>query len=141
MALVYIVTLTSVQNVLCLTRAKNVSVLVSLQLHPLTGPRRSWERGLEILPGALLAVSDINNDSTILPGYNLQLMIADSGRDKTEIVEQFINLAFYHEMHKKNLVSYMDTTCNLQLLIVEEMEKRLCSNFLTLHFTGRCTKT
>ena len=98
-ALIVIITLTSIQNVLCLTSANNVSVLVSLQLHPLTGPRRSWERGLEILPGALLAVSDINNDSTILDGYNLELVIVDSGKDETKVVQQFLNLKFHQEMH------------------------------------------
>ena len=73
--------------------ASNVSLLISLPLDPTSGPRASWERGLEILPGALQAVNDINNDSTVLSGCNLQLII----KDDTEIVQNFIDLAFHQK--------------------------------------------
>ena len=79
-----------------LATASNVSLLISLPLCQTSGPRTSWERGLEILPGALQAVNDINNDSTILPGHNLQLII----KDDTDIVQHFIDLVFHHsEIH------------------------------------------
>ena len=68
------------------TKASNVSLLIALPLHPTSGPRVNWERGLEILPGAHLAVNDVNNDSTILPGHTLKLIVADSGRDQFEFV-------------------------------------------------------
>ena len=38
-----------------------------------------WERGLEILPAAHIAVERINQEPTILPGYQLQLVEIDSG--------------------------------------------------------------
>ena len=82
-------------------------MLVSLPLyhHP-SKPRLSWERGLEILPGAVQAVRDINNDSTILRGYNLQLFVVDNGRDdEMEIVRQFVNLTFLnHQAHATSIV-------------------------------------
>ena len=76
------------------TQASNISILISLPLHQISGPRTSWERSLEILPGALLAVNDVNNDSTLIPGHNLQLII----KDDTEIVQHFIDTAF-HQKH------------------------------------------
>ena len=88
---------------LSMTRASNISMLVSLSLHQPSGPRTRWERGFEILPGALLAVNDINNDSTILCGHKLQLITVDSGRDGIEIVQQFVNLTF-HQMHATRIV-------------------------------------
>ena len=80
--------------------SRNISMLVSLPLHHHPSrPRLSWERGLEILPGAVQAVRDINNDSTILRGYNLQLFVVDNGKDdEIEIVRQFVNLTFLNHI-------------------------------------------
>ena len=38
---------------------------------------QDWDKGLEILPGAQLAVEQINNSSSLLPGYTLELLIVD----------------------------------------------------------------
>ena len=87
--------------------SRNISVLVSLPLHHHPSrPRLSWERGLEILPGAVQAMRDINNDSTILRGYNLQLFVVDNGRDdEIEIVQKFVNLTFLnHQAHAASIV-------------------------------------
>ena len=73
--------------VVSLAWAKNISILLSLPLHQTSGPRTSWERGFEILPGALQAVNDINNDSTLLAGHVLKLIVVSSpGSDDIEIV-------------------------------------------------------
>ena len=77
----------------------NISILITLPLHPTSGPRLSWERGLEILPGALQAVDDINNDSYFLSGHSLKLLVVDSGRDEYEIIQHFFNLTFYQEIN------------------------------------------
>ena len=65
--------------VVCLpsTYCKNESILiVALPLTVNSELTLSWERGLEILPGALAAAEIINNDSSLLP---LKLLVADSG--------------------------------------------------------------
>ena len=80
--------------------ASNISILITLPLHPISGPRTNWERGLEILPGVLLAVSDVNNDSTILPGHNLQLIV----KDNAEIVQHLIDFAFHQSEMPLNIV-------------------------------------
>ena len=89
--------LLAAMSALLVVQASNISMLISLPLHPTSGPRVSWERGLEILPGALLAVNDINNDSTLLPGHTLKPVVINSPEsDDIEIVQQFVNLTFYH---------------------------------------------
>ena len=77
----------------------NTTILIALPLHPTNEPRLSWERGLEILPGALQAVDDINNDSYFLSGHSLKLLVVDSGRDEYEIIQHFVNLTFYQEVN------------------------------------------
>ena len=39
----------------------------------------SWEKGKEILPGAIIAADRLNNDSSHLPDANLVIVTADSG--------------------------------------------------------------
>ena len=79
----------------------NISILITLPdpLHPTSGPRLRWERGFEILPGALRAVEDINNDSYFLSGHSLKLLVVDSGRDEYEIIQHFVNLTFYQKVN------------------------------------------
>ena len=73
------------QNLLLSKAAvENVSVqlFVVLPLSPSlteSATAARWERGLEILPAAHIAVERINQEPTILPGYQLQLVEIDSG--------------------------------------------------------------
>ena len=76
-------TFLTVMSALIVTKASNTSMVISLPLRQINGPRTSWERSFKILPGAPLAVNDVNNDSTLLP---------------TETVQHFIDTAF-HQKH------------------------------------------
>ena len=61
-----------------LTTLQNL-VMLNLKTHQENSawaPR--WNRGLEILPAAQVAVDRINQDPTILPGYNLELTELDT---------------------------------------------------------------
>ena len=58
----------------------NISLIISLPLCYTRGSDTSWKRGLEILPGAYVAVNGINNDSSILSEQSLQLIVVDSER-------------------------------------------------------------
>ena len=65
--------------VVCLpcTLCKNESILIVVLPKSLNSELTlSWERGQEILPGAIAAAEIINNDSSFLP---LKLIMADSG--------------------------------------------------------------
>ena len=60
--------------------ATNLTTLQNLvMLNQKTHQENSaWTRGLEILPAAQVAVDRINQDPTILPGYNLELTELDT---------------------------------------------------------------
>ena len=65
---------------LCVVVGKNESVLIVALPQVRNGEgTASWERGEEILLGALLAAGDINNDSNFLPHQTLTLVLANSG--------------------------------------------------------------
>ena len=98
-----IIILFTLISAVCMVRGSNISILVSLPLHQTSRSRTSWDRGFEILPGALLAVSDINNDSTILCRDTLHVIPVNSGRDGSELVRQLVDLMF-HRMHANSIV-------------------------------------
>ena len=65
----------------CTTNTTTLRLLVMLNLRTYQEdsawiPR--WDRGLELLPAAQVAVDRINQDPTILPGYNLELTELDT---------------------------------------------------------------
>ena len=80
---------------------KKISLLISLPLHHIRGPETSWERGLEILPGAHVAVKGINDDPSILSRHKLQLIVSDSGN---EVVQQFVAHTFHQATNPLNIV-------------------------------------
>ena len=53
-----------------------------------------WDRGLEILPAAQLAVDKINRDPSILPGYQLELVQVDTG-------------TCTHSFHSEGLINFV----------------------------------
>ena len=53
-----------------------------------------WDRGLELLPVAQLAVDKINGDPSILAGYNLELIQVDTGKCT-------------HNFHSEGLISFV----------------------------------
>ena len=72
-----------VMLLLCLSQAedvdrRNVTTLRLIAVLPLTHPAfpARWERGLEILPGARLAVDEVNS-MEVLPGYRIELVLVD----------------------------------------------------------------
>ena len=85
----------AVATALGLTKTNNISLIISLPLHYIRGPDADWKRGLEILPGAHVAVNGINEDSSILSEHNLQLITVDSGGNENEILQQFVDFTFH----------------------------------------------
>lgn len=80
-----------------------LQVVVVLPLEHGDWPTSSWERGLEILPGAQLAIEHINQDHDILPGNQLELVVIDSGRCRKvlnkDLLIDFMNLTFYQDLN------------------------------------------
>ena len=69
-----------------------------LVLVPYPDPRNEsgWDRGLEIIPAARVAVKEINNRTDLLPGYKIQLIEASSDACSVIITaKSLINLSAY----------------------------------------------
>ena len=69
-----------------------------LVLVPYPDPRNDsgWDRGLELIPAARVAVKEINNHTNLLPGYKIQLMEASSDACSVIITaKSLINLSTY----------------------------------------------
>ena len=75
---------------------KSFSLIVSVPLNECIGSRdMNLKRGEEILTAAQAAVNGVNNDSNILPNYDLQLIPIDSCKDENEILQQLLALTYY----------------------------------------------
>lgn len=57
-----------------------IKLIVITPNHQTNAPSASWERGLEILPGAEIAAKNINESEGILPGCNLTIQKISSGQ-------------------------------------------------------------
>ena len=79
-----VVSMTDVNN--------SVFLIVSAPLNDSIGPDNT--RGWEILSAAQAAANGINNDSSILPNRNLQLIPFDS-YDEIEMIQQFVAITYH----------------------------------------------
>ena len=57
-----------------------------------------WDRGLEILPAAHLAVDKVNGDPSILPGYQLEPIQVDTGTCRTNGFQSEALINFFHQI-------------------------------------------
>lgn len=71
-------------------------------------PSLSWERGLEILPGAQIAVEHINQQKDVLPEHKLELKVINSITCKNELNQDlllsFINFTYYHDVNTTGII-------------------------------------
>ena len=111
----------------CATNTTTLRLLVMLNLRThqedsAWTPR--WNRGLELLPAAQLAVERINQDPTILPGYNLELTELDTGTcDQgypSYALFQFVNEITQEEQTLVGVVGAFCTTLAKAVALVAE---------------------
>ena len=83
-----------------------------------------WDRGLELLPAAQLAVDRINQDPTILPVYNLQLTKLDTGACDhgypSDAIFQFLNEITQEKQHLVGFVGAFCTTLAKAVALVAD---------------------
>ena len=83
-----------------------------------------WNRGLELLPAAQLAVDRINQHPTILPGYNLKLTELDTGTcDRgypSEALFQFVHEITQEEQLLVGIVGSFCTTLAKTIALIAE---------------------
>ena len=78
----------------------SISIIVSVPLYDCIGSQDiNSKRGQEILTAAQAAVNGINNDSSILSKYDLQLLLFNSCKEEYETIQQFMNITYYLSSH------------------------------------------
>ena len=82
------------------------------------------DRGLELLPAAQLAVDRINQDPTILPGYNLELTELDTGTCDhgypSDALFQFVSEITQEKQHLVGVVGAFCTTLTKTVALIAE---------------------
>lgn len=95
---------------------KEILYILAMAPYPVQSPEipRSWAGGAEVIPGALLAVSHINDHSTVLPNHTLKLVIRDSGCNNTSVGSlNFLNSIFYESQERnRNIVGIVGAGCS-----------------------------
>ena len=93
--------------------------IVALAAYPDTVIMPSWNGGASLTPVARVAVDEINNDSSILPDYRLELLERDDGCDITfKAVTSFIEPLFYSG---KQVVGMVGPGCSEAALAIGEL--------------------
>ena len=117
----------------CATNTTTLQLLVMLNLETHQEDNawtRRWDRGLELLPAAQLAVDRINQDPTILPGYNLELTELNTGTCDhgypSDALFQFVNEITREKQHLVGVVgSFCTALAKAVALIAERSETNL----------------
>ena len=123
--------------ILYTAKADNITLLISLPLHQdiISVPYTGWRRGLEILPGAIVAVKGINDNSSVLLGYNLSILFMDSSSHEHEIIRQFVNHTFHNSHIDIVGVSGFLSPKAVTILLPLVQHKRILFNVVTDRIT------
>ena len=126
-AVSFFVVLSTQAHSACAVNTTTLRVLVMLNLKTrqedsARTPR--WNRGLELLPAAQLAVDRINQDPTILSGYNLELTELDTATCDhgypSKALFQFVNEITQKEQHLVGVVGAFCTTLAKTVALIAE---------------------
>ena len=103
-----------------LSLSKNHTLyIVALAAYPDTVIMPSWDGGASLTPAARVAVDEINNDSSILPDYRLELLERDDGCDITfKAAASFVETSFYSG---KQVVGMVGPGCSEAALAIGEL--------------------
>ena len=98
-------------------------------------PNSGWDRGLELLPAARVAVGEVNNRSDLLPGYKLQLIERRSdgcGIPLTsEGILNFVDSVF-HGGTNRNVLAILGLACSTVTTAVSPIAGREEVNLIQL---------
>ena len=83
---------------------------------PNSNGSKGWDRGLELLPAARVAVKEINNNPDLLAGYNIQLIERSSDACSEPVISQgvvnFIRNALQTESNNTNAIAVLGLPCS-----------------------------
>ena len=96
------------------TNTSNVTTLHLLLLVPFPDPlfKPAYDRGHSIIPSGLLAVDEINNDSSVLNGYHLEPIVGDGGCTvSTKAVSQMLERVV-HRRPNEYIIGIVGPVCS-----------------------------
>ena len=76
-----------------------------------------WEIGYRIIPAVQIAVDDVNKDSSILPDYNLTMIMENGGCDQKTIVATSVGTALLSE----NIVGIVGAPCTASTIVMSNI--------------------
>ena len=95
--------------------SKTIHIVAVSPLEHGTGdypPTSSWERGLEILPGAQIAIEVINQCRDVLPEDTLELIVIDSKHCRDEVNQDILlnllDITFYQDV---DIIGFIGAHC------------------------------
>ena len=96
----------------CTTDKCVLKVLVVVSVQELTAKEflQDWEKGLEILPAAHVAIKEINDDPTLLPGYQLELAKAVTDGCSSNLV--LVELIKSITLEQHHIIGMVGPFCN-----------------------------
>ena len=90
-------------------------ILVLVPFPSLNGSK-GWDRGLELLPAARVAVKEINSNPDLLAGYNIQLIERSHDACSESVISQgvinFIHNALQTESNNTNAIAVLGLACS-----------------------------
>lgn len=90
-----------------------------------------WDGGLAVLPAAKLAVEHVNQDKSILPGYQVELINADGG---CNILDRTFSSFFAYVLHEQSAVAgIIGPGCSDSSLTVSSLSSRPEIALLNVH--------
>ena len=78
------------------------TIIAVLPLEHTDLPTLSWERGLEILPGAEVAIEHLNQYYNVSPEHQLELKVINSGKCTTEDYREDLVIHFLNLTERRN---------------------------------------
>ena len=113
----------------------SLPVLILLP-YPDSKPEAGWDRGLELLPAARVAVKEINNMSNILPGYKLQLIERRSDAcavpQSTLGLNNFVDGVFRKGENNNNAIAILGLACSTVTTTISPIAGRDPINLLQI---------
>ena len=93
------------------------STLNILGLLPYYQRSPPWSTGYRIIPAVQIAVDDVNKDSSILPDYNLTMIMENGGCDQKTIVATSVGTALLSE----NIVGIVGAPCTASTIVMSNI--------------------
>ena len=95
---------------------------------PTSNGSKGWDRGLELLPAARVAVKEINSNPDLLAGYNIQLIERSHDACSESVISQgvsnFIHNALQTESNNTNAIAVLGVACSAVAAILSPIAGR-----------------